>query len=124
MSPGTKDSHIVLNQRILGDHMDWKCPMPTTEDTNYLSYFLCAFSYQTRTAGEGPRICRQASTGFCYIALVFHFGPTQHSKQNHLPFFVCATYPVVFAPGHCALYEPMDTGRNTMVPWWTSWKGV
>lgn len=89
--------------------------MPTTEDANHLSHILCVFSYQTHTTGKGTPIRRQASTSFGYIALVFHFGPTQHSKQNHLMFFVCATHPLDFAPGRCVLYEPIDTLKHRVL---------
>lgn len=109
MSSGTVDSLKVLNQRTLGGSKDWKRSVPTREDTNDLSYFLYVFSYQTHTAGKGTTVCQQASAGFCYVALVFYFGPTQHSKQNHLPFFVGAAHPGDFAPGHCVFYEPVDT---------------
>lgn len=42
MSPGTKDAHMVLNQRILGDNMDWKflCPPQKTLITSYTSSVL------------------------------------------------------------------------------------
>lgn len=91
-----------FNQRILGSMEDWKKSILTAEERNYLSHFLCIFSY-----------CRERGynlwTGpnrLLLHTLVFHFGPTQYFKQNHLPSFLCAAYPVDFVPGHCVLSKP------------------